>query len=217
MSEILSRLYRSSSAPVTTLPGIPKESAMASAVSAWSPVIMMTLMPALWHSRIASRASARGGSIIACNPTKVRLCSGVLVFFVVANARTLSACCPNCLTWFAMSVLSVFSIVTVLPLSRMCVHFFRRTSGAPLMKAAFWWMVVIILRSLVNSISLMRGYMVESFSMESPALMALTSRAPSVGSPRTTESLSVALLLMAPMVSSKSRSFGWLENLPVVW
>ena len=35
---------------------------MAAAVTAWSPVIIRTSMPALWHLAMAALASARGGS-----------------------------------------------------------------------------------------------------------------------------------------------------------
>ena len=44
---------RSSSAPVTARPGMPRSAAMAPAVTAWSPVIMRTRMPASRHWAIA--------------------------------------------------------------------------------------------------------------------------------------------------------------------
>ena len=43
------------------------------AVVAWSPVIIFTAMPAPWHTAMASRASARGGSTMPTRPTKVSL------------------------------------------------------------------------------------------------------------------------------------------------
>jgi len=49
--------------------------AIAIAVFLWSPVIITTLIPASSHVLIASLTSSLGGSIIACNPTKIRLCS----------------------------------------------------------------------------------------------------------------------------------------------
>ena len=45
---------------------------MAAAVARWSPVIILTEIPAALQRPIASRASARGGSIIPTRPTKVR-------------------------------------------------------------------------------------------------------------------------------------------------
>ena len=47
--------------------------AMALAVIGWSPVTMMTLMPAERHFSTASGTLGRGGSIIDISPTKQRL------------------------------------------------------------------------------------------------------------------------------------------------
>ena len=47
---------------------------MAAAVTAWSPVIMRTSMPALWHLAMASLASARGGSTMPTIAMIVRSC-----------------------------------------------------------------------------------------------------------------------------------------------
>ena len=46
-------------------------SAMAKAVSLWSPVFIITRMPAILALAIASLTSGRGGSFIPTNPTKV--------------------------------------------------------------------------------------------------------------------------------------------------
>ena len=45
---------------------------MRAAVRGWSPVIMITRMPARWASRIATAASSRGGSMMPTVPTKIR-------------------------------------------------------------------------------------------------------------------------------------------------
>ena len=50
-------------------PSMPSWRAIASAVTAWSPVIIRTLMPADFAFAMASRASARGGSTM---PTSAR-------------------------------------------------------------------------------------------------------------------------------------------------
>ncbi len=46
----------------------PISAAMAAAVTAWSPVIIFTRMPAVWQACTARTASARGGSIMPCRP-----------------------------------------------------------------------------------------------------------------------------------------------------
>mmetsp|Transcript_5223 Transcript_5223/g.8052 ORF Transcript_5223/g.8052 Transcript_5223/m.8052 type:complete len:290 (-) Transcript_5223:1155-2024(-) len=45
--------------------------AIASAVSGWSPVTMITWIPAVWHERTAPGTAGRGGSISAASPMKV--------------------------------------------------------------------------------------------------------------------------------------------------
>ena len=57
---------------------MPTPLAMALAVIGWSPVTMMTLIPALRHLLTASGTAARGGSIMDINPTKHRLSRGKL-------------------------------------------------------------------------------------------------------------------------------------------
>uniref|UniRef100_A0A6B0UBP1 Putative secreted protein n=1 Tax=Ixodes ricinus TaxID=34613 RepID=A0A6B0UBP1_IXORI len=49
---------------------IPTALAMALAVIGWSPVTMITLIPALRHLATASGTAARGGSIIETRPRK---------------------------------------------------------------------------------------------------------------------------------------------------
>mmetsp|Transcript_28004 Transcript_28004/g.69932 ORF Transcript_28004/g.69932 Transcript_28004/m.69932 type:complete len:202 (+) Transcript_28004:1534-2139(+) len=54
---------------------MPIFSLMASAVSLLSPVIIMTLMPAWWHSVMEPATSGRGGSMMPTRPTYVIPCS----------------------------------------------------------------------------------------------------------------------------------------------
>ena len=69
----VSRFFtRSNCSPVMALPCIPRSWAIALAVVAWSPVIMMTLIPAVLHCAIAVFTCGLAGSIIACRPTKMR-------------------------------------------------------------------------------------------------------------------------------------------------
>ena len=57
---------------------IPTPLAIALAVIGWSPVTIMTLIPALRHLLTASGTAARGGSIIDIKPTKHKFSSGKL-------------------------------------------------------------------------------------------------------------------------------------------
>ena len=59
------------SAPVIARPRIPRSLAIASAVTAWSPVIMRTWMPALWASAIDTLADGRGGSTMPTRASSV--------------------------------------------------------------------------------------------------------------------------------------------------
>jgi hypothetical protein len=85
----------SKSAPVITSPSIPNSFAIAHAVTLLSHVIIITRIHALLHLVIESFTSSRGGSIIACNPAKVRFFS--CFHSPKANHKTLSACSENIL------------------------------------------------------------------------------------------------------------------------
>ncbi len=54
---------------------MPSSLPIAAAVTAWSPVIMRTSMPALWHLAMAALASARGGSTMPTMAMIVRSCT----------------------------------------------------------------------------------------------------------------------------------------------
>ena len=60
------------SAPVIARPVMPSWRAIASAVTAWSPVIIRTWMPAAWAIAMAAFASARGGSTMPTRASSVR-------------------------------------------------------------------------------------------------------------------------------------------------
>jgi hypothetical protein len=83
----------SKSVPVITSPSIQSSLAIAPAVTLLSHVIIITRIHAVLHLAIESFTSSRGGSIIACNPTKVRFFSSLPS--PNANPRTLSACSEN--------------------------------------------------------------------------------------------------------------------------
>ncbi len=52
--------------------------AIAAAVGGWSPVTMMTLIPADWHFFIANGTDYFGGSINEIKPTKMKFSTGKL-------------------------------------------------------------------------------------------------------------------------------------------
>ena len=54
--------------------------AILAAVKLWSPVTIITLIPAILHLATASLTPSLGGSSIATNPTKVRPVKGKFVF-----------------------------------------------------------------------------------------------------------------------------------------
>jgi predicted neutral ceramidase superfamily lipid hydrolase len=83
----------SKSAPVITSQSIPSSFAIAHAVTLLSHVIIITRIHAFLHVVMESFTSSRGGSIIACNPTKVRFFSSLPS--PKANPKTLSASSEN--------------------------------------------------------------------------------------------------------------------------
>ena len=60
------------SAPVMARPSMPSWRAIASAVTAWSPVIIRTWMPADLASAMAALACGRGGSTMPTSASTVR-------------------------------------------------------------------------------------------------------------------------------------------------
>ena len=84
------------SAPVSTAASaaatMPKRSAMARAVAGWSPVIITGVMPAAMHSRTASSASERGGSIKPMSPSRERSRSVVWALAVPSGS-------VSCVRW----------------------------------------------------------------------------------------------------------------------
>ena len=100
---------------------IPIRFAIAAAVTLWSPVIMIGLIPALIHSATASLDSTLGGSIMEISPRNVRSFSSFNVspcscsIVLNANARTRSPFSEKCL--FCTSILTRSSSVIFLRVS----------------------------------------------------------------------------------------------------
>ena len=65
-------VHASSSAPSPPAVGRPIAVPIARAVRGWSPVTMLTRTPAAWQAAIASWTPGRGGSTIACRPSRRR-------------------------------------------------------------------------------------------------------------------------------------------------
>ena len=94
---------------------IPILLAIAAAVTLWSPVIIIGLIPARIHSATASADSTRGGSIIEIRPRKIRSFSSSRQrslsssIFLYANASTRSPPLEN--SWFCASIAALSASV----------------------------------------------------------------------------------------------------------
>ena len=112
-------------------------------MSLWSPVIILTFIPALLHFSIASFAFSFGGSIIPIIPDSVSSLSispsgifsilsfGFISIVLYASASTLKLLLlifSNLETTFS---LISSSIILIVPLSSMYLHKFKTISGAP--------------------------------------------------------------------------------------
>ena len=142
---------------------------MATAVSMWSPVIMMGRMPAPRHSSMAALTSGRTGSIMPVRPMKMRSCSrlageqsaGTASHLRMEAASTRSARSAMALLAARISALLPSVMGTTLPFSRQPVQSLSTSSGAPLVywttPSAVWWTVLIILRMESKGASPTRG------------------------------------------------------------
>ena len=151
----------SSSAPVMTRPvvSIPRFSAIAVAVFWWSPVIIITFIPASIHSFTDFLASFLGGSISPSIPVNVMSFSTSFSSLILyAHPITLRAC-PLISSIFSSIVSFVLpSSISILPSLSMYLHLSRIISGAPfdrimLFSPSSLCIVVIILRLLSRGIS----------------------------------------------------------------
>ena len=141
--------------------------AMAEAVTLWSPVIIIGLIPARIQFWTAWADSSLGGSIIQISPTKVYPCSSCKsifssssCFWAKANTRR-----PfSDILWFSFWILNLSSSVIgrTTPSSNISVTRSSNTSTAPFVTiynvSSMRWSVLINLRSESNGISAKRGY-----------------------------------------------------------
>ncbi|MBT9134298.1 MAG: hypothetical protein DDT38_01029 [Firmicutes bacterium] len=150
-----------SSVPVTARASFPTSSisrAIANAVKAWSPVTIITLMPAILHFFSVALTSGRGGSCMPPRPAKVR---------------------PR-------SVARIAGVSLVLrPFSLYSVQRANRASGAPLVKT--WCLPLWSLTTTLMSIRWeSKGNSFTKLTVASSfAFSAATISAASVGSPST--------------------------------
>jgi hypothetical protein len=127
----------SRSVPVMTGPSRPVRAAIARAVAAWSPVIILTWMPASRQARTAAAEAARGGSYMPWRPRKMRGGSSPSARIEVAagtlaraNASTRRPSCPS---RSASSIAVVRSSISAWPSAfSWAVHNSRTRSTEPL-------------------------------------------------------------------------------------
>ena len=162
ISKYSSSLNLSRVSPSITFPSvrIPISRAIDAAVFRWSPVIILTLIPAFLHAAIDLSTFSFGGSIIPTSPVNIKsfsTLSPIFSVFLYAIPKTLNALS---LISFIFSVSVSFtesSRISTLPLLSMCLHLPIMISGAPLVRTKYFspfsCIVVIILRLLSNGIS----------------------------------------------------------------
>ena len=218
----------SSSMPVTTRPSPsrPSSRAIASAVAGWSPVIIITRMPARRQASSAGSASGRGGSIMPTRPSSTRPLSRLSRR---ASSRRAIASTRSALPAIASAAASTCapmsaSIGTHDPSARWIVlDAASTTSTAPFTQAKHdacspRCSVLMRRRSASNGISSMRGCAASSAALCWPALAAAAISAPSVGSPFTCQRPSSARSSRASVHSaaaaSRSRSAGLTGSAP---
>ncbi len=198
---------------------------MARAVDGWSPVIILTVMPARWQCRIASIASGRGGSIIPCRPRSTRSpsTSSTSSFSHSAGTR-FDANASTRMPRSAMRSTSRSAAGASSAAPRALAHRRITTSGAPLTRiarsdeapvpasGAVACSVAMNWCSLSKGIASRRAWRSRTFAASMPSFAAATTSAPSVGSPLIdqTSSLrsSVASLHRAPARSRSPTSSG---------
>ena len=183
---------RSISSPVThssLRSAMPSWRAIASAVSALSPVIMIVRTPARANCSTASAASGRTGSSIPAIPRNVSPLSSIcaaLGCMPIASTRS-PAFVISASPRFACS-LAAAENAAVLPLLHTYRHRSRISSGDPFVKEILpsnvSCSVVIRFRSESKAISSIRGMVSSNVSRCMPNAAAISKSANSVGSPR---------------------------------
>ncbi len=209
----------SSSAPVIVEISSARASSrpMASAVPAWSPVIILTSMPALRHSLMASMASGRGGSTMPTMPWKVKPSPGSSPRLPSAArraaARTRRPSAESSSMTPSQWARSRSAVASGLSASAWSAHRSRIRSGAPLRNTmsspsgVVAWTAMYLLSEL-NGMSSVRRWPSASKS----TLAASVTRAPSVGSPLMVQRWSSRLSsvsLATAMVVTKARRSAW--------
>ena len=216
----------SSSRPVMAAPGMPRSVAMDRAVAAWSPVIILTWIPASWHRAMASVASGRAGSRIPTRASRrrsstraKRSCSGASSTVPVSSIVRLATASTRRPRAARISMSSsssrrrASSMAGASPwASADQPHRSSNASGAPLTlicrqpsASGSRWNVAMNLWTESNGISAIRGRRARSTLASTPALAASTTRAASVGSPTIPPSAVSALLLHTTADTSAGR------------
>ena len=170
---------------------------IASAVLAWSPVIIFTWMPALWHWATDVMASGRGGSINPTIPSKIRSCStseNSRTVWLEWIDRTAKAKTRWPLAAMTSSLSSQYFLFNGSNLPSLCCswHIAKICSGAPFtkMNALFKWLwckVAINRCRASNGIVSVRVHAFLSSCKTRSAFPANANSAPSMGSPSITQ------------------------------
>ena len=191
---------------------------MATAVSTWSPVIMIGRMPARRHSSIASFTSGRTGSIMPHRPRKQSSHSKAAGSQLAgrsgqrrsAAASTRSARSAMALLAHRISARSSSLIGTTEPPRSRWVQRASSTSGAPFVyctQPAFArCTVLIILRIESKGASPQRAKLALSLFLSSPSFQAQATSAASVGSPVTAPASSTSASQHSAIACAARRS-----------
>ena len=182
---------------------MPNSVAMATAVSLWSPVIIIGRMPAERHSAIASLTSGRTGSIMPTKPTNTKSCSSASGLWSAGTASSvlkLHASTRNARSAYALFCCKIAARSDSVksagaPFLRIFVQFLSTSSGAPLVNcntpSAVLCTVDIILRIESNGASPTRGASFNRSFLLRFNESAYATSAASVGSPTKLPSLSI--------------------------
>ncbi len=199
------------SVPVTggACPTMPSSRPIAAAVAAWSPVIILTAMPARWQVSMASTTSSRGGSIRPTSPSSRRSWSSGASTAPPGRSATARTRSPSA------AYRSRTAYAAAATPGSTCAS---RTSGAPFTyvtsgpsggadpgsaagELAMYW------RAESKGSTARGGWRPNRSARSTPARSAPTSSAPSVGSPNTLRASpspsSCASLASAPATSSR--------------
>ena len=220
-----------SSVPVITPGPSPSSSAIARAVTVWSPVIIRTSIPAAKATCTASLASVRSGSMMPTSATKIRSVTAAIgsasAADIAASSRSRAAKAstrsPRSESWRLAARISSRTAVsgTCSPCHSARPQRSMTTSGAPFTvtkcgcckippssRPGRSWKVAMNLYSESNGTSARRGSASRVSSASAPIFAASTTNAASVGSPMTDPSSPTVASVHSIRPSARRRKSG---------